>query len=167
VYGTLECNKLPLWIEPANLLQYVNGAPYLQWKKETLPFVAVSSLHFRLLLSENFSNCVVGTCYRYYCPSLLSVLQLSVLPLTISTEFPTNHHSNTERHQRKSAVTQKRWRIRKESYLNFWCHQLISPRFLAYCTRALSHPVYGLINTFGQIITFFNDVLSTTCIRHI
>jgi hypothetical protein len=28
------------------------------------------------------------TCYRYYCPSLSTVLQLSVLPVTLSTEFP-------------------------------------------------------------------------------
>jgi len=44
---------------------------------------------FRGLLFESCSNRVVGTCqtcYRYYCPSLLTVLQLYVLPRTLSTE---------------------------------------------------------------------------------
>jgi hypothetical protein len=39
-------------------------------------------------------------------PSLLTVL----VPRTLSTQSPSNDHNNTERHERKSVLTLKRWR---------------------------------------------------------
>jgi hypothetical protein len=75
---------------------------------------SIFNWNFRVLLFEYFSNRVVGicqTCCLYYCLSLLIVLQLSVLPPTLSTESLSNDYYNSKPHQRKYVVTRKRWRI--------------------------------------------------------
>jgi hypothetical protein len=54
------------------------------------------------------------TCYRCYCPSQLTVLQLSLLPRTLNVESSSNTHSNTEWHQCKN-VTWKWWWISHSS----------------------------------------------------
>jgi hypothetical protein len=59
------------------LLNIMCQLTFLFEKKEILPVVAFYNYDFRVLLFEYFSNRVVGTCqtcYRYACPSLLSVL---------------------------------------------------------------------------------------------
>jgi hypothetical protein len=67
----------------------------------------------RIYKSRHFC-CWYCSCYRYYCPSLLTALQLSVLSRTHTAEPTTNDHNNTKRHQRKNVVTRKRWRIWKK-----------------------------------------------------
>jgi hypothetical protein len=70
----------------------------------------IFNCYFRVLTFKYVSNRVAGNChtsYRYCCPSLLTVLQLSVLRLTLTvrTHSPTDDHNFPERLQRKSAVT--------------------------------------------------------------
>jgi hypothetical protein len=84
---------------------------------------------FRGLLFESCSDRVVGTCqtcYRYYCPSLLTVLQLYVIPRTLSTESASNDYSNRKRHHCRNHVTRKRRRIWKKKYLHLLL-KMISP----------------------------------------
>jgi hypothetical protein len=120
-------------------------------EKEILLFVACFNRHFRVLPFEYFSNRVVGTYqrYRYYCPSLLIVLQLDVLP-RILTEFPLNYHSNTERHQHKNVVTRKRQRIsRKNIFCPNWYHQQ-SPLVL-HCSFESPCTLRGLCDKFANL----------------
>jgi hypothetical protein len=61
----------------------------IQERKQILSFVAFFNRHLRLLfLSTSLFVWweLVKTCYRYYCPSLITVLQLSVLPRNLSAE---------------------------------------------------------------------------------
>jgi hypothetical protein len=78
-------------------------------KERNCSYLNIFNRHLRVLPFEYFSNPVVRTCqtcYLYYCPSLLTALQLSVLPETLSTESHSNDH-NTEWHQHKWVVTRK------------------------------------------------------------
>jgi hypothetical protein len=95
---------------------------YFQLKKESLPSIAFFSVNFLVLFFEYFSNRAVGTYqnyYRYYGPSLVIVLLVPVLLWTLNTEFPSNSLSKVERHECKSVVTTKHWRIRKITYFTF------------------------------------------------
>jgi hypothetical protein len=79
-------------------------------RKRNTAFRSIFNRRFRVHALEYYSNRVEGTwqtSYRYYCPSLLTVHQLSVLSRTPSTEFPSHDHNNTQRNHRKSAVTPK------------------------------------------------------------
>jgi hypothetical protein len=82
---------------------------------------APCSIFPSLLKSTPFwvlSNHTVETCYCYYCSSLLTVLQPSLLPQNLSMDFPSNDNNNTEWHLCKN-VTQKWWRIWEGSYIRF------------------------------------------------
>jgi hypothetical protein len=63
------------------------SAEFLICNVRILTFVTCLIRHFGIYIHEYFSNCLVGTCqtwYRYYCASLITVLQLWVLPLTLT-----------------------------------------------------------------------------------
>jgi hypothetical protein len=78
--------------------------------KQILPIVAFFNRQFRVLLFGYTSVHVLGTsqtCYRYYRPSLITALQLSVLLQTFSAEPPSNDYNNTKGHQCKNVATRK------------------------------------------------------------
>jgi hypothetical protein len=56
---------------------YAKYVSYFQWKKEILPFLEFFNCHFRvLLLSIYFLIVLWGPVNCYYCPTVLTVLQL-------------------------------------------------------------------------------------------
>jgi hypothetical protein len=65
------------------------------------------------------------------CPSLITALQLSVLPRTISAEPPSDDHNNIKQHKRRNVVTPKRRRIWKK-YI--FCSKRFPQQPLKYCT---------------------------------
>lgn len=74
-------------------------------------FVAFLNRQFVVFLFEYDSNSVVGNCqtyYRFYRQSVVTVLQLSVLPRILNTEIPSNDLSNTERYQCTNVIARKR-----------------------------------------------------------
>jgi hypothetical protein len=86
------------------------------------------------------------TCYRYYCRSLLTVLQLSVHLRTLNKEYSSNDHNNAYRHSCRNVVTGKRWRTWKKLFPFSAPNDLSnSPR--KYCTIPLNHPVERLCIT--------------------
>jgi hypothetical protein len=60
----------------------------------------INVMHICKLRIRHFCCCYCY-CYRYYCPSLITALQLSVPP--------SNELNNIKRHQHKNVVTRKRW----------------------------------------------------------
>jgi hypothetical protein len=97
------------------------------------------------------------TCYRYYCPSLKTALQLSVLPRTISAE--SNDH-NAKLHQRKNMSFGNSGESGGKKSCSDFCD--LPNNLLKYCTRALCHPV----NKIGKVLfaVYWNSkgVLYTT-----
>jgi hypothetical protein len=94
--------------------QFISLVTMKEKIQQILPFAAFFSRNFIVFLIEHFSVRVVGTCqtcYRYYCPSVITALKLSVLPRTLSGKPPSNDHNNTKRHEGKNVVTRKRRRI--------------------------------------------------------
>jgi hypothetical protein len=113
------CDGLFCKVKTIVVTQYVSRVPYLQRKIERskiLRFVAFLTRHVRVLHLEYFSNLVMGNCqicWRNCFSSLLTVLHLSVLPLTFCTEFPSNDPQNTEWHISKNFKIRNRCVIYK------------------------------------------------------
>jgi hypothetical protein len=101
-------------------------------RKQILPFVVFFGRHLKYLFySGNFSRVegIFRTCYRHYCPSLITEILLSVLPRTVSAELPLNYYKNTKRHQRKDVVARKSlriWKKEKEMYLLYLLRSISS-----------------------------------------
>jgi hypothetical protein len=72
-------------------------------KKENSARCCIFSVVASRVLFEHVSDRVVRTChtcYRHYCPSLITALQLSVLSRILSAEISSNDHKNTKCYQR-------------------------------------------------------------------
>jgi hypothetical protein len=55
----------------------------------------VHEMHIRIHVSESMHLCCGHcSCYRYYCPSLITALQQSALPGTLCTEAPLNNDNS-------------------------------------------------------------------------
>jgi hypothetical protein len=99
-------------------------------KEANSALCSIFSLHLRVgLLFEYFSVRLVGTChacYRYYCPSLITALQLSVVPWTLNPESPLNDHKIQSDIDVKTSLLRNGDDSEKKSYLHVLL-QMISP----------------------------------------
>jgi hypothetical protein len=82
----------------------------------------------RISKSRHFC-CCHRPCYRCYCQSLTTALQLSVLARNLSAEPSSNDHSNTKRRRRKNVVTAANLRKR---YLHFLLQMISATTSLSF-----------------------------------
>jgi len=106
-------------------------------KSQILPFVSFDSSRQStsfLVLS------VVGSYQRAesyrYSPMLLTVLHLSALPRTVSTEYPSHNHYNTERRNIRTLSFEY---LKKVIYI--FCSKWSPRQSPLYCMTALNHSV--------------------------
>jgi hypothetical protein len=99
----------------------------MEERKQILPFVAFFSRHFRVFLFEFFSVIVVGTCHRYYCPSLITALQVSYFH-ELSARSP---HQTITKIQNNINVKTSTVANLKKHYLHFLLQVIVSTTFLS------------------------------------
>jgi hypothetical protein len=112
-------------------------------RKHILPFVAFYNCHFRALLFEYFSVCVVGTCqtcYWSYCLSLITVLQLSVLLQTLSIQ----PHQIIQRDISIKTSSLGNGGESEKVLLTFSVPNDLPNNLLKYCTWTLNHPAFQI-----------------------
>jgi hypothetical protein len=110
---------------------------FRQYSERIFIAKAKHEIHIRVLCISKSGHfcCCHCSCYRYYCPSMVTALQLSALSRTLSAESPLNDKNNTMRHESKNVIW-KRWK--NDSFCSKSSHNNV----LKYCTRALNRPVY-------------------------
>jgi hypothetical protein len=85
--------------------------------------------------------CCHCSCYRYYCPSLITVLHY-LLPWFLSAEPLWNDHSNT----RHNCIYAKLWNRggseKKKKLFTFSASNDLLKNILKYCTRTLNRSVH-------------------------
>jgi hypothetical protein len=103
----------------------------------------IHKMHICILCISKYRHfCCYHCSYnRYYCLSLTTLLQLSVLPWTLSAEPLWNDENNTNWHQCKNVVT---WKLRQiwKKHVHFLLQMIPPNNLIKYCTRVLNHPVY-------------------------
>jgi hypothetical protein len=108
-----------------------------------MPFVAFFSRYFTVLLFSalflSYSRDLSDFC-GCNCPSLLTVLQLTALPPTVSMTSPLNHHSNTD-DINVNALSLGNGDGSEETLFTFSSPNDLFKNLLKYCTTVLNHPV--------------------------
>jgi hypothetical protein len=127
------------------LTWYVNWVPYSQWEKKILPFVAFFSRLYIVLFWSTFLIVCWGTCpicYRHYCPSLLTVLQLSAFPRNFSN-LQMIIIILSGMNVKISSLLKGDESEKKIKLFIFSAPNDFPNNFLKHCTRALNHPVHA------------------------